>query len=123
MAKELKNLIDLDGGVIQERINYELAKVIKNIADDNTEAKKKRKIQINIVMMPKDETRRELMISFDIKTTLSPVKGGESTLYLTTSDDGGKIGLFENNFEQMEFNFDEEKKESTILKINKEAAL
>jgi hypothetical protein len=118
MAKELTNLLDLSSGAIQEKINYELKKVMKNIADSNTSAIGKRRIQITIDLTPKDDERREISVTFGVKTTLAPIKSGESRLYLTQSP-SGRLGLFENNSEQLEFDFaEDETKSNKILKID-----
>lgn len=66
-------LSDLNGGSLQERFAYELAKVIENVQDPNTDWEKKRKIQINISMVA-DENRDQLIFSSEVKSTLAPRK-------------------------------------------------
>lgn len=46
-------LSEIDNGGLQQRFENELARVIENIIDPNTDPDKKRKIQINIEVVPK----------------------------------------------------------------------
>ncbi|MGV0961780.1 MAG: hypothetical protein ACOYB1_18300 [Limnohabitans sp.] len=46
------SLANLDGGALEERFQYELKKVIKNIQDPNTDAEAKRTISISISLQP-----------------------------------------------------------------------
>jgi hypothetical protein len=61
---------------LQNIFNAEFEKVIENIMDERTYADDKRKIQINIILTPMSE-RERLRMSYDIKTTLAPIIGGE----------------------------------------------
>ena len=47
------SLSELNDGGLQQRFNNELKKVAENIMDPNTDETKKRKIQINIDVIPR----------------------------------------------------------------------
>lgn len=61
----LKNInVPLSGiseGRLQERFDYELAQVINNVNDPNTDFTKKRKITIDLMIIP-DEYRGDILI-------------------------------------------------------------
>ncbi|WKY45990.1 hypothetical protein Q5O14_07810 [Eubacteriaceae bacterium ES2] len=61
---------------LQNIFNVEFQKVIENIMDERAYRDDKRKIQINITLVPQSE-RERLKMSYDIKTTLAPIIGGE----------------------------------------------
>ena len=64
---------------LQELFDVEIEKVIENIMDKRTYPGDKRKIQINVIVVPKSE-RDKLRLTYDIKTTLAPIMGGETNL-------------------------------------------
>ncbi|MEL7661547.1 hypothetical protein [Acetobacterium wieringae] len=72
---------------LQELFNVEFAKVIENIMDKRTYPEDKRKIQINIIMVPQNE-RAKLRIAYDIKTTLAPIMGGETGMDIIITNTG-----------------------------------
>ncbi|MDN5307969.1 MAG: hypothetical protein PWP16_1332 [Eubacteriaceae bacterium] len=72
---------------LQNIFNAEFAKVIEKIMDERTYADDKRKIQINITLVPISE-RERLKMSYDIKTTLAPIIGGEIGMDIKQTRDG-----------------------------------
>jgi|GEM_PF-3946541 len=60
---------------LESLFQIEFDKVFENIMDKRTFSAGKRKIQINVVLMPSDE-RDSVIIAYDIKTTLTPITGG-----------------------------------------------
>ena len=53
MEKDVRSsLLQMAKGAIQERVDYEVARVVDNLLDMNTEAKYKRKVVLTIVMVP-----------------------------------------------------------------------
>lgn len=74
-------------GGLQEKVDRALAKVTTNILDPNTEAKKKRKVTVNITLAPNDD-RSVVDIVTDVKTSLAPDVGVSTTLLV--GDDNGK---------------------------------
>lgn len=66
-------LSEIDNGGLQQRFDNELARVIENIIDPNTDESKKRKIQINIEVTPKGN-RDDVEFAMEVKSTLLPRK-------------------------------------------------
>lgn len=71
MAKNEVLLSELNEGALQERFNFELEQVSKNIMDPNTDPDKKRKITIDITVMS-DEYREGLVFDGQVKSKLAP---------------------------------------------------
>lgn len=62
-------LVGLADGAVEERFQVELAKVIDNIKDPNTEAEKARRITVTFVFSP-DKERRHCGLAIDIAAKL-----------------------------------------------------
>ena len=60
---------------LENLFQIEFKKVFENIMDKRTFSGGKRKIQINLTLIPSDE-RESVIIAYDIKTTLIPITGG-----------------------------------------------
>lgn len=71
MAKNEVLLSELNEGALQERFNFELAQVVKNILDPNTDPEKKRKITIDVTVLS-DEYREDLVFDVQVKSKLAP---------------------------------------------------
>ena len=87
------SLLQMAKGAIQERVDYEVSRVVDNILDMNTEAKAKRKVVLTIVMAP-DEDRRVVKIEASAKSTLAPVTPVGTSL-VVTADGNGEMMLAE----------------------------
>ena len=61
MTKNL-SIESLCGGAVQERINRALRKVSDNILDPNTEAKKKRVINLQLTFEPSEDDREDVTV-------------------------------------------------------------
>ncbi|MFX3616104.1 MAG: replication terminator protein [Sporolactobacillus sp.] len=81
------NLDALAGGAVAERFNRELQLVLNNIADPNTDAKKKRKLQLTVTFSP-DEKRSLAGLSILAKKTLVPAKEIETQLVIGQDSTG-----------------------------------
>ena len=81
------NLLEVSRGAIGEILDYELSKVVDNIADLNTKADAVRKITLTLSLKP-DSERQNIKMSTQVKSTLVPTNNIESALYLTESDEG-----------------------------------
>lgn len=64
-------LSELNEGALQERFDFELEQVTKNILDPNTDPDKKRKITIDITVLS-DEYREDMVFDCQIKSKLAP---------------------------------------------------
>ena len=51
------SIMSMARGAFEERVDYEMDKVIQNILDPNTKATAKRKITLTIELTPDDERR------------------------------------------------------------------
>ncbi len=84
-VKEI-NILEMMDGAIQERIDYELAKVMKNCKDLNTDHKKARTLTIELSFTP-TEARDSLSVKIGVKSKLVSVKALGSTLLLGGTED------------------------------------
>lgn len=87
------SLLQMAKGAIQERVDYEVSRVVDNILDLNTEAHVKRKVTLTITMIP-DEDRRVVKIEASAKSTLAPVVPVGTSL-VVTADENGEMMLAE----------------------------
>ena len=87
MSKTGISFLKLAGGGITELLDYELSKLLENVRDPNTEAKKKRKITMTIEIAP-DENQGHMTAKVDIKSSLAPVNGLQTYLYCSETEDG-----------------------------------
>ena len=87
------SLLQMAKGAIQERVDYEVSRVVDNILDMNTEAKVKRKVVLTIVMTP-DDDRQVVKIEASAKSTLAPVTPVGTSLVIT-ADGNGEMMLAE----------------------------
>lgn len=86
------SIMSMARGAFEERVDYEMDKVIQNILDPNTKATAKRKITLTIELTPDDE-RRTIGVSVTAKSTLAatnPVAPG-----LRTGFRGREVALIE----------------------------
>lgn len=87
-------MIDLEkfaDGAVAERFNEELQKVLENIADPNTDAKKVRKLTLTVAFKA-DDKRDVVQVSVQAKTTLAPATNIETKLIIDHEKTGKVIG-------------------------------
>lgn len=87
------SLLQMAKGAIQERVDYEVTRVVDNLLDMNTDAKAKRKVTLNIVMTT-DDDRRVVKVEASAKSTLAPVSPIGTSLVIT-ADKNGEMMLAE----------------------------
>ncbi len=87
------SLLQMAKGAIQERVDYEVTRVVDNLLDMNTEAKAKRKVTLNIIMTT-DDDRRVVKVEASAKSTLAPVTPIGTSLVIT-ADKNGEMMLAE----------------------------
>lgn len=85
------NFNTLGNGAVAERFNYELKKVLENIADVNTDHKKTRKLQVTITMKP-NESRDIADVQIQVKPTLVPAKETNTSIVLGYDKNGEIAG-------------------------------
>ena len=77
-------------GAFEERVDYEMSRVIENILDPNTKATAKRKITLTIELTP-DDTRRQIRVSVTAKSVLATTKSVVTSLCITNNDNGEMV--------------------------------
>ena len=87
------SLLQMAKGAIQERVDYEVTRVVDNLLDVNTEAKAKRKVTLTITMTT-DDNRRVVKVEASAKSTLAPVTPIDTSLVIT-ADSNGEMMLAE----------------------------
>lgn len=95
MSEQLKrdSILRMASGAIEEKVDYEVSRVIDNILDLNTDPKAKRKITITLVFQP-DAERKHIAIAAEAKSTLAPT-AAVSTSMMITSDGNGEMVVAE----------------------------
>jgi hypothetical protein len=79
--KEQVNLSNLCGGAVEEVFQRELAQVLANIADVNTDPEAKRKLVLEFTIKP-FEDRSGAQVTFDCKSKTVPVQEIKGTVFL-----------------------------------------
>ncbi len=95
----MDNMINLEkfaGGALAEKFNIGLKEVLENIADPNTEAKKKRKLTVELTFNP-DEERELSLVDILVKTKLEPPKAVATKILIDKDGQGGIIASEYNN--------------------------
>lgn len=92
MNENIKSIVQMARGAIEERIDLEMTRVLENIADPNTSATAKRKLVVTFEIKPDDE-RRTLQVSASAKSTLAATNPIATALFMGTY--GGKIQAVE----------------------------
>lgn len=80
------NLLEMMGGAVGERVSYELAKIMRNCKDLNTEAKKVRTLTVEFAIVPTD-ARDSAAVRVSVKSKLVPVKALDTTLLIGGTQD------------------------------------
>lgn len=81
---------EIDRGLLVDQINEELNKIVRDIADPNKEATKKRVIDVKISFTP-SKSRREAEVSYLVTHRPSTHVERKSTVYLGHAEDGTPI--------------------------------
>ena len=77
-------------GAFQERVDYEMSRVIDNILDLNTKATAKRKITLTIELTPDDE-RRQIQVAVTAKSALASTNPVATSLCITSDGNGEMV--------------------------------
>lgn len=85
--RQIRKLDELMDGALTERFNYEMERVLNNVFDMNTDARKKRQIQIVIDIVP-NERRDAAEFVVDVKSKLAPPIAVAQTVMIYQDDDG-----------------------------------
>lgn len=82
-----KSVIDMAQGAVKERLDYEMARVMDNIADINTAATKERTVTITLKLKPNAD-RTQVNVSAIVKSKLEPTNPVEIPMAIVEDDEG-----------------------------------
>lgn len=85
MEQNMKSIVQMARGAIEERIDLEMTRILENILDTNTKATAKRKLTVTFEIQPDDE-RRTLSVAASAKSTLAPTNPVATALFVGRSD-------------------------------------
>jgi len=88
------SILEMAMGAIEERVNYEMDRVIKNILDRNTKATAKRKVVVELTLTP-DDDRKVISVSATAKSTLCSTNAIATSLYLGADPTTGELRVSE----------------------------
>lgn len=88
--RPINGLDDLMDGAVTERFNGEFQRVMRNVFDKNTSAKKKRNIILTFEITP-NERRDMCDFKFDVKSNLAAPVAIAQTVFLSMNDAGDII--------------------------------
>ena len=86
-ATPRNSIMQMARGAFEERVDYEMDKVIQNILDPNTKPTAKRKITLTIELTPDDE-RKQIAVAVTAKSTLATTNPVGTSLYVTGDEHG-----------------------------------
>lgn len=90
MNENKKSILEMARGAIMEQVDIETSKVIDNIVDPNTEAKKKRQIVLTVDFMPSAD-RETVTISATAKSKLLPNNAIQTSLFVGVDHSTGEV--------------------------------
>ncbi|MDY3781378.1 MAG: hypothetical protein SOZ90_04270 [Candidatus Faecousia sp.] len=88
--KNKASILQMARGAIQERVDYEISRIVDNILDVNTEAGAKRKLVLTIEMKP-DENRQYIKIAASAVSKLAPAVPVGTTLGIAAVGNGEMV--------------------------------
>ena len=96
MAEKL-TLASMCAGGVQERIDRALAKISDNILDLNTDAKKKRVLDVKITLTPNEDDREDVSVEVQTSVKLVPEMGLKTQLFINKDFRSGVTTLTEHS--------------------------
>lgn len=96
MAEKL-TLASMCAGGVQERIDRALAKISDNILDLNTDAKKKRVLDVKITLTPSEDDREDVSVEVQTSIKLAPEMGLKTQLFISKDFRSGVTTLTEHS--------------------------
>lgn len=80
-----KSILQMARGAIEERVDYEMARILENILDPNTKATEKRKLTLTVEFKP-DETRQSISVSCVAKSALAATQPIFTSLFVADEE-------------------------------------
>lgn len=87
MSDTRKSILQMAKGAIEERVDYEMNRVVDNILDRSTKATAKRKITLTIELTP-DDNREVIGVSVTAKSTLAATNPVNTSLAIIADENG-----------------------------------
>ena len=84
---ETSSILEMAQGAIMEQVNMEVGKIVDNILDPNTDAKKKRQLNLVVDFAPSAD-RSTVVITATAKSKLIPNNAVQTTLYVGADSKG-----------------------------------
>lgn len=94
MNENRDSIMRMARGAFEERVDYEMDKVIQNILDPNTKATAKRKISVTLELIPSAD-RRTITVQSTAKCSLTPTDPVTTSLYITNAPSTGELMVAE----------------------------
>ena len=113
IKEEDLTLGNLGNGGAVELFEDELANVLENILDVNTEAKAKRKITLVVTFKPSAD-RDSAEVETKCTSALAPMNSAHATVFLARHR--GKVRAITHDPRQLQMEFDEDSKPRTVKK-------
>lgn len=88
-----ESILRMAQGAIEEKVDYEVSRVIDNILDVNTKPDAKRKITVTLEFVP-DAERKRIGLFVNAKSALVPT-AAVATSMMITSDSNGELVVAE----------------------------
>lgn len=103
MSKEATavNLINLGNGTAVERFDHELQKVLNNIKDVNTDAKKSRSVSLKVTFLPHGD-RSGMQVIVDCSSKLATVPAAEAGTIFILKNKEGDLQAYSHDIRQEE---------------------
>lgn len=89
-----KSILEMAGGAILERVDYEMGKVLDNILDPNTKPTGKRKITVTLELIPSAD-RKTIVTNTTAKCALVPTEPVTTSLFITSKASTGEMVVAE----------------------------
>lgn len=84
------SILTMAQGAIEEKVDYEVSRVIDNILDLNTKPDAKRKITVTLEFTP-DSERRHIQLAVTAKSALVPTAAVNTSMLITTDGNGETV--------------------------------
>ena len=110
------NVLEMAKGAILEQIDNETAKIMANILDPNTDAKKARKLTITLTFKS-DESREFVSCEAQAKSTIAPVMPIATRIILDTDKDGNPKAMELTKDDPNQIHVFDEEEEVKVLKL------
>ena len=94
------NLGNLGSGAANEKWQEEMAKVVENILDPNTDAIAKRKVTLEVTLMP-NKDRNWVDMKIETSSKLAPTTAYTTRAFVGADKRTGQIEVFEDNPNQV----------------------